>query len=331
MQTLRFTIKPLTAFGTPLVGDTLFGQLCWILRHHFGNEWLTERLAGYTQSNPFLVLSDAFPSGFLPLPAMPVACWAADESADRKALKKRRWLPLKEISTSFRDWQKLAKNDREVAKAVLRDSVSSTLSLSRNGGGYQILSPQPHNSINRTTGSTGEDMFAPYSLTQVWFHSAMRFNLYAVIDEKRLSAESLHTALTDMGQSGYGANASIGLGKFEIERDAGFAGLPHAKNANAFLTLAPCAPQNLGFAAAKSFYQPLTRFGRHGDAAALSGNPFKRPLLMAKTGAVFTPESGQCTAFTFIGQGLGDVSPSQPETVAQGYAPIIGIRMEIEP
>ena len=40
MQTLRFIIQPRAAFGTPLVGDTLFCQLCWALRHRFGNGWL---------------------------------------------------------------------------------------------------------------------------------------------------------------------------------------------------------------------------------------------------------------------------------------------------
>ena len=320
MQTLRFSIQPLTAFGTPLAGDTLFGQCCWALQRRFGNDWLSERLQDYCQGRPFMVIADAFPKGFLPLPAVPASFWRPSDE-DRKALKKKRWLPLGKMTADFRDWQNLALNDIQAASLP-------HLGGGTKGGGWQTITPQPHNTINRATATTGEGMFAPYSQAQIWFYPAMRFDLYAVIDASRISADQLTAALADIGQTGYGANASVGLGKFAIERDDAFTGLPSVPNANAWLTLAPCAPQGLGFAADTSFYQPLTRFGRHGDQAALAGSPFKRPLLMAKTGAVFTPEDGQCTPRAFIGQGLSDVSPSQPQAVAQGYAPVVGIRIQ---
>jgi CRISPR-associated protein Csm4 len=327
MQTLRFTLRPQTAFGTPLVGDTLFGQLCWALRHGFGEHWLTERLDGYTASRPFLVMSDAFPQGFLPLPTVPSRFWQAPPDADRKALKKKRWLPIEKMEADFAQWQSLAYNDREAADTLLRE-----VGLSPKDGeaALQKIRPQPHNSINRATATTGEGgMFVPYTQTQYWFHPEMRLDLYAVLDETRIAPEELAAALADIGKSGYGRDASIGLGKFAIERDTAFTGLPHAENANAFLTLAPCAPQGLGLDAAKSFYQPLTRFGRHGDTAVHSANPFKRPILLAKTGSVFTPKEGRIEAFYF-GQGLGGVSASQPEAVAQAYAPVVRIRMENE-
>lgn len=317
MQTSRFILDPRTAFGTPLAGDTLFGQLCWSLRHAKGNEWLTERLAGYTEGRPFLVISDAFPRGFLPLPTVPGACWRTPpDAADRKALKKKRWLPIKDLGADFRDWQSLAYTDTEAAQSIAKDAKT-----------LREPKPQPHNTINRATASTGEDTFVPYTQTQYWFHPGIRLDLYAVLDESRISVEELVAALADIGRSGYGRDASIGLGKFEIEHDTTFTAPPHAGDANALLTLAPCAPQGLGFAAENSFYQPLTRFGRHGDAAVHSGNPFKRPVLLAQTGGVFAPKDGRCNAL-YIGQGLGGVSTSRPETVAQGYAPVTGIRME---
>ncbi|MDR1887976.1 MAG: hypothetical protein LBQ81_01085 [Zoogloeaceae bacterium] len=323
MQTLRFTLRPRTAFGTPLAGDTLFGQLCWVLRHRFGNDWLTERLAGYTEGRPFLVLSDAFPQGFLPLPTVPGAFWKQTPDADRKALKKKRWLPVKELAADFRQWQSRACNDVEAAAGILHDGVKvDKVAL-------QEITVQPHNSINRATSTTGEGMFAPYGMTQLWFHPKMRLDLYALIDDARITAQELVDALMDMGKSGYGRDASIGLGKFSIARDAAFTGLPSATGANAWLTLAPCAPQGLGLDAAKSFYQPLTRFGRHGDAAVHSGNPFKRPLLLARTGSVFTPQNGpeNLDATRYIGQGLSGVSTSVPEAIAQGYAPVVGIHV----
>ena len=63
MQTLLLTLQPHTAFGTPLLGDTLFGQLCWTLRHQLGNARLNALLQGYTDGKPFAVVSDALPLG----------------------------------------------------------------------------------------------------------------------------------------------------------------------------------------------------------------------------------------------------------------------------
>lgn len=324
MHILRFTIQPRAAFGTPLVGDTLFGQLCWALRHRFGNDWLGERLQDYCNGHPFLVISDAFPQGFLPLPTAPSRVFQLS-TEEHKILKKKRWLSVAKFEADFPTWQAHASTDREAAEAVLRvqGKVLDNPAL-------QKIMPQPHNSINRATGATGEGMFAPYSMPQIWFHPAMRFDLYAVIDEQRVSAEELTAALADTGQNGYGRDASIGLGKFAIDSISPAAALPKITNANAWMTLAACAPQGLGFDSERSYYRPVTRFGRHGNTMALSGNPFKRPVLLAATGSVFTPANGGLeNGCLSIGQGLKGVSTVQPEAVSQGYAPVLPIRMEV--
>ena len=68
MDNYQVTLQPRSAFGTPLAGDTLFGQLCWAIRERFGEARLTSLLEGYTEANPFLVVSDAFPAGWVPRP-----------------------------------------------------------------------------------------------------------------------------------------------------------------------------------------------------------------------------------------------------------------------
>lgn len=319
MQTYRLTLQPATAFGTPLAGDTLFGQLCWALRHRLGNERLNELLIGYTQNQPFAVVSDPFPQGFLPLPSLPSGFWQ-DSAVDRKTLKKKRWIAIEDIEAPLAQWQSLAFSDNEAAE-----------SITHHNGPLHSEHAQPHNSINRQTGTTGEGQFAPYTQPQTWFAPGLAFDVYVVIDEERLTLAELLAALGDIGQTGYGRDASIGLGKFHLPGEAqadpfALTADQSPKAANAWLTLGPCAPQGLGFCRERSYYQPLTRFGRHGDSAVHTGNPFKRPILLARSGAVFWPEKLALDC-RLIGQGIGDVSAAHPETVAQGYAPVLGIRL----
>lgn len=321
MRTYRLTLQPVTAFGTPLAGDTLFGQLCWALRHRLGNERLNELLAGYTAGRPFAVISDAFPQGFLPLPSLPSAFWQ-NSAVDRKILRKKRWLAIADTEVPLAQWQSRAVSDNEAAERITQAN-----------GPLHSEHAQPHNSINRRTGTTGEGQFAPYTQPQTWFAPGLDFDIHVVIDEQRLTLAELESALGDIGKTGYGRDASIGLGKFHLLGEAQADPLTARQTpepANAWLTLGPCAPQGLGFCPERSHYQPLTRFGRHGDIAVHSGNPFKRPVLLARSGSVFWPERLAADR-RFIGQGIGGISASRPETVAQGYAPVLAIRLPEAP
>ena len=320
MQTLCYPLHPLSAFGTPLAGDTLFGQLCWTLRHQLGNARLNELLQGYTSGKPFAVVSDALPAGYVPLPHVPSDLWQKSieaDAPDRKALKRKKWLPLADLSQPFAQWQASAKSDAQVAP-------ESAAPIDR---------AQPHNTINRQTGTTGEGQFTPYAMPQIWFHPAMRFDVYVTLDEARLRTTELCAALDYMGATGFGRDASIGLGKFERIGEVVPVVFPAAAGANSYVTLGPCAPQGLGFCPVRSTYQVAMRFGRHGDAAVQSGQPFKRPVLLAKAGGVFWPEAVDATRH-FIGQGLGGtenpMSLAMPETVQQGYAPVIAIHRTLE-
>jgi CRISPR-associated protein Csm4 len=326
------TIQPLSAFGTPLAGDTLFGQLCWTLRHQLGNDRLNTLLHGYTSGKPFAVVSDAMPSGHVALPHVPSGLWQQTEATDRKILKKKKWLPVSALAAPFARWQAHAQSDAQVTEPWIQAWAAQAPHRDAKGCS-QTERSQPHNTINRQTGTTGEGMFAPYAMSQIWFHPAMQFDLYVVLDESRLSLAELRAALAYMGQAGFGRDASIGLGKFELLGEPTQTQFPTPPGANSYLTLGPSAPQGQGFCQVRSTYQVTTRFGRHGDAAVQSGNPFKRPVLLAKAGAVFWPETLDAGCL-FVGQGLGGrenpVSAAMPETVQQGYAPMIAIQRSVE-
>lgn len=315
MTLLKATFAPKTAFATSLMGDTLFGQICWAIRHGWGEARLIDLLDGYTSGRPFLVVSDAFPAGHLPMPALPSRYWAIEtDPSQRKALKRRVWLPQAEFARPLAEWPQYAREPKE-AGAEVADRA------------------QPRNSLNRLTLATGKgDGFAPYSVRQHWFAPGARLDVHLRLDEARLGRPDLQAALQAVGLTGYGKDANVGLGKFTLETlEAG--NIATVDDANAWLTLAPCAPQGLGFDPARSYWRPFTRYGRHGAEAVLTGQSFKAPLLMVNTGAVLTPippAEGLEVRVLFIGQGLGgdgSLSKAIAATVHQGYAPVVGIHL----
>ena len=321
MKRYRITLEPESAFGAPLKGDTLFGQLCWAILNRYGEERLEELLSNYS-IQPFAVCSDGFPSGYFLRPSLPGEYFDIADNEDRKTVKKKRWIPLDCLMEPVSTWLARARSDAELL-------------------GKDNSREQPHNSIDRLTGTTGEG-FAPYSRPQVWYMLAVsdssgggvsrqwapsRFDIYLLLDEAQLALSDIETLLADIGAFGYGRDASIGLGKFMCSdfKPCHFSANP---DANACLTLAPCAPQGLGLDSGHSYYNVFTRFGRHGDVAVHGKQgPFKTPVLLADTAAVFSPiPDGQ----DYVGQGLGgagQLSRTIPATMHQGYAPYIPVHL----
>lgn len=310
MESYQATLHLQSAFATPLKGDTLFGQLCWAIRNRLGEETLRQCLQGYTARQPFVVVSDVLPAGYWPLPKLPGFLYDEIPGQDRKTIKQRQWLPQAALQQPVSQWLAHARTAAQ---------------LTSGKGKLSQKHPQPHNSIHRGTNTTGDKGFAPYSVEQEWFASGLAWTVYLLLDETRLSADDCRQCLTDIGQIGFGRDASIGLGKFAVA-DFSASPLPSQPNANACLTLAPSTPQHQGYDGQHSCYQLFTRFGRHGDIAVhQEGKPFKNPVLMAQTGAMLVtppPANG------FLGQGLGgngQLSNTLPQTVHQGYAPVLAI------
>jgi CRISPR-associated protein Csm4 len=194
MNTLKFTLRPLSAFATPIAGDTLFGQLCWVARERFGEVRLRQLLDGYVDGRPFLVVSDGLPSGLLPRPTAPDFALGLTtvDPARRKQARTHRWLPADGADQPIARWM----NELTASEAV------KPLVLTQN-------------TINRYTGTTGEGQFAPRQVDRSFFSAKARIDVYAVIDE-RLSADTLRQLLADVGNHGFGRDATTGLGKFEV-------------------------------------------------------------------------------------------------------------------
>lgn len=320
MKRFIFTLKPLTAFATPLHGDTLFGQCCWAIRHLHSEARLIKLLDGYTTNKPFMVLSDALPQGFIARPSIPTEKLGFDTSdpEQRKAQKAKKWLPLSVLTQPLKQWAKHAKTEAD---------MMADLKLT---GDYCKSHAQDHNSLNRQTGTTGEgNGFAPFQRQTYCYHPAIQLNIVVELDESKLSIAELTDVLQWIGATGYGKEASCGLGKFEITACSEQNPEP-VEECNAWLTLAACAPQGLTWHSQNCYYQTFTRFGRHGDLAVHLGSPFKNPVLLAAPFAILTPKNTDISQ-GLTGQGLTGLSKTIEATVQQGYAPVFPVYLELEP
>jgi CRISPR-associated protein Csm4 len=292
--------------------------LCWLVRRSHGEDRLGALLEGYLAQSPFAVLSDPMPAGYVGRPAVTLERLglSASDPKRRKEIKARRWLPEHALDRPLSEWGACLASDHQVIEALgLKGRLSESAT-------------RQHNSLNRMTGSTGagEAGFAPFSRDITWFHPEVPLSLFAAFDEAKLSADELQDLLQQLGMEGYGKEASSGCGKFDVVEFTPYHQLaPPAPNA--WLTLAPVAPQGLAWVASDCFYEVFTRFGRHGDVAVHTGKPFKNPVLMAQSFAILTPSAPE-PGRTFTGQGLTGLSKAIESTVQQGYSPVLAVQME---
>ena len=339
MQTYQITIEPLSSFGTPLKGDTLFGHFCW--QAAYDPSLLTGTLDEIIQDyleKPFCVFSSAYPvivGGGIALkrPDLPLeqifdfsGMSRSDIVGRRKELKKRKWLACSATGALADMKQGRYLNDAELAAvAVPADALPAGCGQLAGISREDLMS---HNSINRLTGTTGEG-FAPFSQAASFYLPGVRLTFFAGIDETVLSENALTQAIQRIGSCGFGRDASTGMGKFHlIQCKAVDLAAYGAVEPNALYTLSPAVPETDSYSA--GFFSPFTRFGRHGDQLAKSTVPFKNPVIMADEGAVLVPKDMVTTlSRPYIGTGLSGISKVMKETVMQGYSLYIPIRLEV--
>lgn len=310
MKLFRLRIKPRSAFGSTLLGETLFGQLCWTIRELYGEEFLTGLLDGYLENRPFAVVSDGFPSDMMPLPHFLGTDWAPSDR-DLKKLKKLSWIPKKDMGKSLREWRNFAAKASEEQGEKKQENKGL----------------QSHNRINRLTSTTGEGDFAPFILPVTYFNTSkdngVKFDIYVLFDPRDNREEIIKKAFETMGACGFGRDATTGLGRFDVigfEEESDL-----VTQGETFMALSGVSLSGLKLKE-PSYYKVRTHFGRHGGLLAQSENPFKSPVVTTTAGDVFTPETPPQEAF--IGSGIGNLSRSKPSTVHQGYAIIVGLKLQ---
>jgi len=344
VKVYEIILKPITGFGTPLKGDTIFGHFCWQLAYDpsLCNMPFSDAIKLYPEK-PFSVFSSAYPrlctgaeiTYALRAPAIPLdrLFELPKEKSHRleksKEYKARRWMLVRAEKRiiCFRNME--FQNDTGLFEKFLAGATNDTKRIFKRTRSKLLVEEftQTHNSINRITGTTGEEGFAPFSIDQVIFAPEMELALFIGIDEELMTIKQVLTGLERIGESGFGKDATTGLGRFRVgEAKAIELAEMGSATPNACYTLGPCVPQKGAFN--DSFFLPFTRFGRHGDALAKSGNPFKAPVVMADEAAVFKPTNADIFKKPYIGTAVGGLSKAEPATVAQGYSLYVPVKME---
>lgn len=341
MQFYEITLQPVSGFGTPLKGDTLFGHFCWqaVYDSDLLDDGLKELLAVYPEK-PFAIFSSAIlklktdgdAAYILKKPDMPLSHLFAFDQENRKArfekikaMKQKKWIKMdRSLHLDLAHTTYLT--DRELADWIALQHQESEPPSRMPSNKFIMSLSQPHNTINRLTQSTGTGAFAPYSQEIFHYYPGTRLSVFALIDESATDIERVVRAFKNIGRWGFGKDASIGMGRFSVESHTPCA-IPQLSNADAFYTLAPSVPDKNAFS--KSYFMPFIRFGKHGDRLARGRNPFKNPVIMADEGAVFITAPGAAQSpEPYLGRAVKNVSKSMPETVVQGYAPCLPLTLE---
>jgi CRISPR-associated protein Csm4 len=266
MQLYRLRIKPLSAWRTPWQSDTLAGLLCWTCARCLGEDVLRNEILDPAEAGrPPFVLSDAFPGDLLPVPlSVRLHDWPADQ---RKSVKRARWV-------SSQSFERLQRGGEPALDDLISDSPIRAAAQTRN-----TLSRS-----TKTTGDPGSLFSADESLLadsvsylSVYVHVADGF-------QKRLLQ-----LFQLLAQSGFGSDASIGKGQFEIdpqlEPPPQLDDIP-AANAVVVLSTFQPAPHD----PTDGYWEAFTKYGKLGPDFGLD-NVFKRPLVLFRSGAVFrTPQ-----------------------------------------
>lgn len=293
--------------ATPLHSGTLFGHLCWAKRLREGEAALVAWLEKLTNA-PF-TLSDALPRDQLPRPLVQPTDRpepAAGESRqdflkrldDDKKLRKIAFIPIAdflELRAAYSETQLLTRL-RQRLKGQQPDK-------SRHPAQSTVVSVrQAHNTINRLTGTTPETG-GLYFMDEVWRrHEAAEFDVYA---KGEMDSAELQGLFDTVGEFGYGRDANLGRGRFIAAVEAADSRLfAHKGNRQLSLSHGVLTPNM-----AVPFYKLHTHYGKLGGwYAGGERSPFKRPLLLTRPGATFSPANAGP-----FGALLADVHPHHPE------------------
>ena len=289
MTLYRLTLSLISPLGTPLVGPTLFGMVCQVLRDLEGDAALECWLG---DPERIWRMSDGFPAGCLPKPLVTPRPLPPDRFDTVRKRRKRPWI-CRDIWMKHRGaWSETGLSDDD----FMADPANSM--------------HRAHNIVDRHGRGTLE-AGGLFFLDEDWrfAHNNGEIDLYV---ESREAPDRISSLLEAVGQRGYGRDASTGRGRFNVNKihpDPALASLPGATRRMS-LSRGILTPSTMRDAC----WRIEPHFGRVGpDLTLLGVSPFKRPVLLTRPGATFRPEGTQAP-----GRCVKDIHPVRPEIVLNG-------------
>ncbi len=304
MLLVRYRLHPLSPWVTPWQADTLTGLLCCAMARRDGRERMYKDIQRPALDGaPPFVLSDAFPGDLLPVPITVrlQKDWAPDE---RKAVKRARWL-TRDAFQRAQSGQELAARDLAVPDPfAVHDRWRNTLDR-----------------LNGSAGGEGGNLFASTEVSMTAAAAAEKFlSLYARVTEDW--RERLTGLLRELAETGFGADASVGRGQFELlgePEDASWLDSADTPRTGciALSTFQP-APGD----PTDGHWESFVKYGKLAPDFGIDG-VFKHPLLMLRPGAVLAMPAGSPTR---LGRAvpMKELLPASTATalVAQGVSVI---------
>ncbi|QCT95331.1 hypothetical protein FE773_09035 [Caminibacter mediatlanticus TB-2] len=236
-----------------------------------------------------LIVSDMMPFKYVYKPTLPFRFFKhCVNEEDKKKLKKKNWINIKDLQ--YGNLCKVEDVNFKHKQIVVR------------------------NSINRLSFSTDDEGFSPYSNEEI----SVNRNLWMFCLVDKNIKDKVIELVKKLGKYGIGKDVSIGKGKFEVEvLENDF--IEDIKS-NYYLTLSPAIIDGY-----ESYYLPFVRFGKYGLDRAFK-NPFKKPVLLADSGAVIKSNK----KIKFIGKAITNNQSEDKKSFFQGYSIVIPFKLKDE-
>lgn len=282
---IRLAAPVITAFAS----GTIFGHLCWARREREGDAALQGWFADWPAR--WMAVSDGLPRDQLPVPLLPPPGEAPSpdpaqsrknytaQMEARKTLSKRAFMPV-EAFKSIRD-------------GVSPEGLFRSLDQASPADGQHEAVRAAHNTINRLTGTTPAEGGGLFFHEETWSHGeAAHRDIYVRTPSD--DAETLRALFTAVGEDGFGRAANRGRGHFRVEAvEVDPEGLDQHRGerrlslSRGTITGRMTTPR----------YRLETHYGKlGGQLGRTEHRPWKRPLVLTRPGATFTPadEDGPC-------------------------------------
>lgn len=247
------------------------GMLMTICARTHGAQILRKRMIEpMSRGEPPFVLSDAFPGDLLPIPAwLRLAEWS--DAADRKRLKRARWL-------ATADFRMASRGEAPAPEAFISDE--------------QVFfeDTRQHNTLDRLSDTSSESGLGlgifnrPETCLRSIDAEAQYLSIYLRVFDEQIEGFVLDL-IRDLATSGFGADTATGRGQFDFVEEADLmADLDSAGYPNSVIALSTFQPGSHD--PADGLWEAFPKFGKLGPDHGLA-DVRKNTLILFRPGACF--------------------------------------------